>query len=283
MLPGQRVHRRVGRVRVRPPVVAVVARAVVLHVVRLLFRHALASGRAVALRVPIRLGGIPRLPVRWGTRATRRWRTHVILQVGCGRQALSVPVPANRLGRVLSMRRRCRRVVWLGAVIVATLELHTLEVAARRRRRRCRGHRGSGIVQSRVNRQRLRTLAHPLVTPLVRTALVGDAHETRRTSWWGGERVCPVERRTARLRRHAVRRLRQVRRYGCLQRMMMMQGRRLRARGSSNLRAFQAPLLRLLDHHVCTCLVGRVVQQTANVVDKQRVQQVGDLFFVGKF
>lgn len=148
VLSGQRVHRWVGRVRVRPPVVVLLVLVMVAVVacgsvvVRLLFRNALASSCAVALRVPIRLGsGITGFPFCRGTRAARRWRAHVVLQVGCRRQALTVPVPANRLGCVLSVRRGSGRVVWLGAVIVATLELHALKVAARRGSGRRGGHR----------------------------------------------------------------------------------------------------------------------------------------------
>lgn len=64
---------------------------------------------------------------------------------------------------------------------------------------------------------------------------------------------------------------------------MMMQSRRLRSRSPGELRTFQSSLLRLLNDHVGPGLVGRVVQQTTNVMHKQRIQQIRDLFLVGKF
>ena len=93
----------------------------------------------------------------------------------------------------------------------------------------------------------------------------------------------PIKRRSSRLRTHTVRRLSQMRRHWCLQRMMVMQCRRLRTGGSRDLWTFQAPLLRLLDDHVGAGLVGGMVQKTTDIVYKQGVQQVSDLLFVGEF
>ena len=65
----------------------------------------------------------------------------------------------------------------------------------------------------------------------------------------------------------------------------MMEARGLRSsRGTMRpcLGTFQAAVLRFLHDHVGAGLVGRVVQQTTDVVHEQRVQKIGDLFLVGK-
>ena len=46
--------------------------------------------------------------------------------------------------------------------------------------------------------------------------------------------------------------------------------------------AFQASVVRFLDHHVRSVLVGRVIQQTSDVVDEQWIQEICDLLLVCK-
>jgi hypothetical protein len=48
-------------------------------------------------------------------------------------------------------------------------------------------------------------------------------------------------------------------------------------------RAFHASLLGLLHYHVRSRLVGWVVEQTTDVVHKERIKKISDLFLVGKF
>ena len=46
--------------------------------------------------------------------------------------------------------------------------------------------------------------------------------------------------------------------------------------------AFHAPASRFLHHSVGPGLVGRVVQQTTDVVNKERIQKICDFLLVGK-
>lgn len=46
--------------------------------------------------------------------------------------------------------------------------------------------------------------------------------------------------------------------------------------------AFQASLLRFLNNHVGMGLVGGVIQETTDIVYKQRVEKIRNLFFVGE-
>jgi hypothetical protein len=67
---------------------------------------------------------------------------------------------------------------------------------------------------------------------------------------------------------------------------MVMQGRGLRRRWGalrSSRGTFHPLSLGFLHDHICSVLVGWVVQQAADVVHKQWVQKVSDLLLVGKF
>lgn len=146
------------------------------------------------------------------------------------------------------MRWRCRGVIRLRAVIgrLTALELHPLQVAARRRGRR-RGWHGPSIAQRGIDGQRLRvgnSRTHALATPFIRVSLVGDAHEAGSTGRGSRESVGPIQGGSAAgLGGHGVRRLGQMRGDWRLQRMMM-QGRVLGCLGgASDGGTFQTPLL----------------------------------------
>lgn len=47
--------------------------------------------------------------------------------------------------------------------------------------------------------------------------------------------------------------------------------------------AFQASVVGFLHNHIGAVLVGRVVQQASDIVNKQWVEQISDLFLVRKF
>lgn len=148
------------------------------------------------------------------------------------------------------MRWRRRGVIRLGTDIgrLTALELHALQVAARRGGRGRGGH-GPCIAQRGIDGQWLLRVwnagTHALATPFIRVALVGDSHEAGRTGRGGREGVGSIQGGSASsgLGRHGMRRLGQMRGDWRLQRVMM-QGRVLGSlRGASDGGAFQTPLL----------------------------------------
>lgn len=149
------------------------------------------------------------------------------------------------------MRWRCRGIIRLRAVIgrLTALELHPLQVAARRCGGRRGGH-GPCIAQRGIDRQWLRVGnpgTHALTTPFIRVALVGDSHEAGSTGRGSREGVGSIQGGSAAgLGGHGMRRLGQMRGDWRLQRMMMMmmQGRVLGGLGgASDGGTFQTPLL----------------------------------------
>lgn len=47
-------------------------------------------------------------------------------------------------------------------------------------------------------------------------------------------------------------------------------------------KTLETPMVRLFNNRVGTVLVSRVVQQSANIVHEERIQQIGDLLLVSK-